>query len=219
MQSISGVNYKGQATQDDYQRLYYCAPPGGKQCGVPPCHCSKPPCDQCSADAKPAVRSGCEGDASSIKCKPPKGPMDYKGMSWPTITVKGTQETHFFAIGDWGGMDGTLRPIEGRPYVVAYSWGAQPGPSVFPRTRWNARHTKELCNHKQFITCFNSRGHSAGCPASCGYVSGVDDQPQQLVAAALKERAANTPPDFILNVGDNFYWGGIEKTCGTPMDQ
>jgi len=32
-------------------------------------------------------------------------------------------------------------------------------------------------------------------------------------------RALMKKPSYILNVGDNFYWGGIEKKCGTPMDQ
>jgi len=158
-------------------------------------------------------------DCDDIKCKPPKGPMDYKGMAWPTLVVEGDKEMHIFAIGDWGGMDGSLKPIEGRPYVVAYSWGAKPGPSVFPRTRWNLKHSKELCSHKQFIACFNSKGAGNDCPASCGYVKGVDDQPQQLVASALRERSGLNAPDFLLNVGDNFYWGGIEKNCGTPMSQ
>jgi hypothetical protein len=138
-------------------------------------------------------------------------------MSWPTLTYHGVQQMHIFAVGDWGGMDGSLNPIEGRPPIVAYSWGKEKGPSVFPRTRWNARHTVELCNHKQFITCFNTRGQD--CPASCGFVEGVDDKPQQLVAQAMESRAALSRPQYILNVGDNFYWGGIEKTCGTPMNQ
>ena len=127
--------------------------------------------------------------------------------------IEGDKEMHIFAIGDWGGMDGFLKPIEGRPYVVAYSWGAKPGPSVFPRTRWNYYHTKELCSHKQFIACFNSKGGGHDCPASCGYVKGVDDQPQQLVASALRERSGLNAPDFLLNVGDPC-GDATAATCG-----
>lgn len=143
--------------------------------------------------------------------------MDYKGMTWPTMTFTGAQQMHIFCIGDWGGMDGKLNPIEGRPPLIAYDWGAQAGPSVFPRTRWNRYHTVELCNHEDFVQCYKTRG--TDCPVSCGFVAGVDDQPQQLVAKAMQERAKINEPQYLLNVGDNFYWGGIEKTCGTPMDE
>lgn len=216
MRTIAGVDYRS-ASREDFQRLYFCAPPGGKTCGTPPCSCSKPPCNTCVANQ--ARKKACSTDENSIACKPPKGPLDYKGMTWPTITVNGEQEKHIFAIGDWGGMDGSLNPIEGRPHVVAYKWGARPGPSVFPRTRWDLNHYEQLCSHKQFIACFNSRGDGPDCPESCGYVKDVDDQPQQLVANAVKDRAAISAPDYFLNVGDNFYWGGIEKNCGTPMDE
>jgi hypothetical protein len=61
------------------------------------------------------------------------------------------------------------------------------------------------------------------CPSNVGdfiaITQGIDDQPQILVAKSLKMRAAKMDPAFILNVGDNFYWGGIEKTCGTPMNE
>lgn len=217
MQLITGMD-RTQGTRDDFQRMYFCSPPGGKACGSPPCSCSKPPCDTCfGGGSQGSKRAGCTPDSTSIDCKPPSGPMDYKGMTWPTMTIDGTQEMHIFAIGDWGGMDGSLNPIENRPELVAYSWGKRKGGSVFPRTRWNIHHTVELCSHKQFLECFESKGSK--CPASCGYVSGVDDQPQQMVAKAMKERARVNEPQYILNVGDNFYWGGIEKTCGTPMDQ
>mmetsp|Transcript_67589 Transcript_67589/g.200989 ORF Transcript_67589/g.200989 Transcript_67589/m.200989 type:complete len:619 (-) Transcript_67589:131-1987(-) len=220
MKEIAGVDYK-QATQDDFQKLHYCAPPGGKQCGSPPCHCSKPPCDKCVTGGQPAHKpptAECGANSTNLKCGPPKTALGYKGRAWPPMSFEGEREMHIFAIGDWGGMDGTLNPIEGRPRVVAYSWGAQPGPSVFPRTRWDLNHDNLLCSHREFITCFENRGQSP-CPADCGFVDGVDDRPQLLVANALKARAAEKDPQFLLNVGDNFYWGGIEKTCGTPMDE
>eukprot|EP00930_Biecheleria_cincta_P097589 TRINITY_DN89293_c0_g1_i1.p1 TRINITY_DN89293_c0_g1~~TRINITY_DN89293_c0_g1_i1.p1 ORF type:complete len:739 (+),score=113.48 TRINITY_DN89293_c0_g1_i1:133-2349(+) len=222
MKVIAGVDF-ADATQDDFQRLYFCAPPGGKgeNCGVGPCQCSKPPCNTCYGGAPPQPkRPGCEdggADVDTMKCKPPAMPMDYKGKEWPAMTVSGPGPFHFFSVGDWGGMDGSLNPIEGRIKLIAYPQGAKAGPSVFPRTRWNKRHTVELCGHKEFVACYASDG--ANCLPGCGFVKGVDDQPQILVANSMKARAAKNDPKFVLNVGDNFYWGGIEKTCGTPMDQ
>lgn len=114
-------------------------------------------------------------------------------------------------------MDGTLNPIEGRTQLIAYPAGVRSGPSVFPRTRWNKAHSQQLCNHTEFVECYKTMGQS--CALGCGFVKGIDDQPQLLVANSFKVRAAKKEPAFILNVGDNFYWGGIEKTCGTPMDE
>lgn len=143
--------------------------------------------------------------------------------------IKGVSEMHIFLIGDWGGLDGTLDTTQGRPELIAYDWGRQPGPSVFPRSRWNKKHTEQICSHKEFVECFNTLG-DAPCIEGCGFVKNVDDKPQLLVAEAFKARAALKDPQllegkahkamgsrYILNVGDNFYWGGIEKTCGFPM--
>jgi len=48
------------------------------------------------------------------------------------------------------------------------------------------------------------------------YVHGVDDRAQLLVAAQMRARATVAPPDYILNAGDNFYWGGVDGMCGGP---
>ena len=180
MPSIAGVKY-GQGTLADFQRLYYCAPPGkDKFCGLPPCSgCSNPPCNDCFAGHQlyASLRPGCDGNNRGVGCVPPKSAMGYKGQHWPTSVIYGTQEMHIFAIGDWGGMDGSLDTNEGRPNIVAYDWGKRPGPSVFPRSRWNKAHTVKLCGHKQLVQCFNTRGQPP-CIPECGHVPGVDDNPQ-----------------------------------------
>jgi len=47
-------------------------------------------------------------------------------------------------------------------------------------------------------------------------VEGVDDCAQQRVAQQMDLRARIRHVDYILNVGDNFYWGGVKAHCGSP---
>lgn len=64
------------------------------------------------------------------------------------------------------------------------------------------------------FTAPNHRGEGHDCPQDCGYVNGIDDKAQLLVAAQVKARAGKNSPQYFLNVGDNFYFGGVHQTCG-----
>eukprot|EP00411_Alexandrium_monilatum_P123200 CAMPEP_0175635788 /NCGR_PEP_ID=MMETSP0097-20121207/1868_1 /TAXON_ID=311494 /ORGANISM="Alexandrium monilatum, Strain CCMP3105" /LENGTH=577 /DNA_ID=CAMNT_0016941429 /DNA_START=8 /DNA_END=1742 /DNA_ORIENTATION=+ len=145
----------------------------------------------------------------------PGTPLGYDGRAWTNMVVSGAGPHHAFAIGDWGGMDGAFEPGGGHHRIIAYPGGHTPGPHVFPRNRFNKAHSVVLCDHKPLVGCYAS--HGAQCPAACGYVEGVDDKAQLLVARAFNARAGRNRPKFVMNVGDNFYWGGLEVDCGTPM--
>lgn len=69
-----------------------------------------------------------------------------------------------------------------------------------------------LPNH---YTAPNKRGFGMPCPQNCGYVNGIDDRAQILVANVMKQRAGISNPQYVLNVGDNFYWSGIEEGCAS----
>jgi len=226
MKSVTGIDWED-GTEADFQRLYFCGPPGGKsQCGLPPCNCSVPPCGTCYADGfkptKPVSRPGCKGEGG-IHCKPPAEAMGYKGLAWPNMNFSGTKEMHIFAIGDWGGLDGSHQPTGGRTSLSIYNGGKKKGPSVFPRDRKDRSTTVLLCHHFTFLQCYCDppcpTAINKECKPGCGFVKGVDDKAQLLVAKAMEARAAKVDPEYILNVGDNFYWGGIEKDCGTPMSE
>lgn len=77
---------------------------------------------------------------------------------------------------------------------------------VFAIGDWGA----VLPNH---YTAPNKRGHGRKCPQNCGYVYGIDDKAQILVANVMKARAGSSNPQYVLNVGDNFYWAGIREQC------
>lgn len=159
-------------------------------------------------DEDTLASSGEKSKAWTWSKGPPEFGMAYNGIAWDDMIVSDSKEkTHILAIGDWGGMDGSFLPDEGRPQIVLYPGGASPGPHIFPRSRMH-------CPHKVFVDCY---WPGKQCDPECGFAPGVDDNTQLLVAKHFKARAAKVSPEYILNVGDNFYWGGIEKSCGSPM--
>jgi hypothetical protein len=51
------------------------------------------------------------------------------------------------------------------------------------------------------------------------FVTGLDDFPQQQVAAVMAQRAMWVDPDYVINVGDNFYWAGVDQECCTTQGE
>lgn len=50
------------------------------------------------------------------------------------------------------------------------------------------------------------------------FVNGADDVAQRKVADQMRWHSERDRVDYILNVGDNFYWGGLDTTCGQGME-
>jgi len=123
------------------------------------------------------------------------------------MIIHGSETMTFMILGDWGGMDGAIAPENGGSRMVQYNGGMQPGPHVFA-------HRPSGCTDGEMSLCFNARGGN-GCLPKCGYNDTVDHEPALLVAEQMKKKAKVSKPKFVLNVGDNFYWGGIPLVCGS----
>lgn len=136
--------------------------------------------------------------------EPPKEVQEYNGVAWPTMKIADQKkEYHMFAIGDWGSLVGT-NPGQ----MVQYKGGHTNGPHTMARWRGG-------CNTDTMRSCF--AGES--CPKSCNYVPDADYRAQVNVATTMKKFAKERQPDLYINVGDNFYWGGVNTACGTPMNK
>ena len=139
---------------------------------------------------------------------PPSNVKAHNGAAWETMRISGTDVKHIFAVGDWGSLMGTG---SGAPKaIIQYKGGHTPGPHTM------ARHRGAGCTTKDMTGCM---GYTAMCPQNCFFDPKIDLHAQSLVAEQMKKRAPQSNPDFVLNVGDNFYWGGIETECGHPMSQ
>jgi len=49
------------------------------------------------------------------------------------------------------------------------------------------------------------------------YIWPTDQDCQWSVARVMADRAPVSKPEYILNMGDNFYWGGVEDYCGADI--
>lgn len=134
--------------------------------------------------------------AFTPKSKPekPTNVQALNGVEWPSVCI-GESTSKFFTIGDWGGVCG---------------WGNQ-----------------NVCK-KGVKPAMCSCGPDCGdegkpCPMpnrpGGAYNKDIDGIAQRLVSDRMLARQqdlkkAGTPARFILNVGDNFYPGGIDTHCG-----
>jgi len=119
---------------------------------------------------------------------PPKPPLpaevqDLNGFAYPAACYELKDENHFFVIGDWGGMCGWGLGNDkcGTDAVWADDWGQHSSMEVRP---------------------MKNRGQ---------HIQGIDDSAQQRIAVAMGNIAEQTPPEFVVSVGDHFYPGGIAE--------
>eukprot|EP00438_Fugacium_kawagutii_P010847 Skav222091 [mRNA] locus=scaffold2165:217269:221533:- [translate_table: standard] len=167
---------------------------GGPSCGGAAADTYQPPAYKGPSVMKVQPRGGMD---------PPTHVQQYNGVAWPTMKITDDKEHHIYAIGDWGALLGT-NPGQ----MVQYRGGHSPGPHTM--ARWRG-----ACDTDTMMGCFAGQA----CPDSCHYSPEIDYRAQVKVADALKKRAQETKPDFFINVGDNFYWGGVNTDCGTPMNK
>mmetsp|Transcript_62118 Transcript_62118/g.161073 ORF Transcript_62118/g.161073 Transcript_62118/m.161073 type:complete len:550 (+) Transcript_62118:70-1719(+) len=125
----------------------------------------------------------------------PANAQSHNGIEWPAVCFPDSV-SRFLTIGDWGGVCGwgdQNKCLEGVvPPVCAPGTEGEPGkPCPMPNRPGNT------------------------------YIHEIEGRAQSLVSNRMLARAkelkkANTPSRFIVNVGDNFYPGGIDAHCGKP---
>lgn len=115
-------------------------------------------------------------------------PQIRNGFEYPSMCVD-EEDAHFFAIGDWGGFEiGHNGKDDAR---------TNNGDTVSPNK--------------------NAKYGAAGDITGNRYTwdPAIDGQAGRLVANAMNELAKTKKPRFVLNVGDSFYWGGLQEVgCG-----
>lgn len=167
---------------------------GGPSCGGASADTYEAPAYQGPSVLKVGRRGGMD---------PPKTVQQYNGVEWPAMKITEDKEHHIYAIGDWGSLVGT-NPGS----MIQYRGGHTGGPHTMARWRGS-------CDTDTMMGCFGGQD----CPKSCHYSPEIDYRAQVKVADAIKKRAPDTKPDLFINVGDNFYWGGVNTDCGTPMNK
>lgn len=125
----------------------------------------------------------------------PANANDYRGKAWPDVCYD-DDEAHFFAVGDWGGV---------------CSFDEQQGNKC------------DSHSNPYKIDTYNTTGKPYPMPTRAGTITiDVDMVAQSLVADRMKDKAQELKqlgkePKFVVNVGDNFYPGGIDAHCDNGL--
>ncbi|CAE7226818.1 PAP17 [Symbiodinium natans] len=118
---------------------------------------------------------------------------------------------HFFVIGDWGGVidwfDRDANFVPGVLFNITFDCCRRYAKATHPYTvevksPKTADHTKKV-----FASHHRKKVNSS------------DTWAQFNVSRWMCYYAKKWDPEFIVNLGDNFYWGGLNVQCGAPMDQ
>jgi hypothetical protein len=133
----------------------------------------------------------------------PTKALQYNGISAPERCYEGDGEEHFFILGDYGGITCNDRSgTDGKRDPWSYTCGR--------RDSGENRGRKDV-----YVKCAdNTKDH----PERGRHFTPSDAKPQFFVADQMRTAALTSKPRFILNGGDNFYFGGIDLRCGLPMD-
>jgi len=122
--------------------------------------------------------------------------MAKNGIEWPSVCYP-TSESRFLTVGDWGGACGWGKDNKCTPGVIPPICAGGPGAG--------------------------DPGKPCPMPNRHGgvYIPQIEARAQRLVSDRMLARATQlqeqgTPAQFVINVGDNFYPGGIDEHCGNP---
>lgn len=124
----------------------------------------------------------------------PANAQGHNGVVWPTLCVDNAHEAVWLGLGDWGGMCGfngaTCQDgVVNKDCKYEYHESALPGQPCLFALPDRVQNPKLEGNMQQRIS---------------GLMSKRNDD--------LKKKG--TPPQFIVNAGDNFYPGGVDVHCG-----
>merc|ERR1712048_800819 len=124
---------------------------------------------------------------------PPTSALQYNCIEWPEMCVEDAESSNFFIMGDYGGI--TCGDVSmGRD---PNGWTCKKGQGTYVKAADNTH------DH-------GDRGR---------YMLPSDTHPQHLVAARMNERFTTSQPKYVINGGDNFYFGGLDIRCGVPMGE
>eukprot|EP00928_Gymnodinium_smaydae_P070053 TRINITY_DN53996_c0_g1_i1.p1 TRINITY_DN53996_c0_g1~~TRINITY_DN53996_c0_g1_i1.p1 ORF type:complete len:678 (+),score=162.60 TRINITY_DN53996_c0_g1_i1:185-2218(+) len=159
----------------------------------------------CAATAAAASAAVLEPAAKKqAKCRPqaqwpdvPKFALEHNGISWPELCYEGDDEEHVFVIGDYGGITCGHRSA---------------------KTHWRDPNGWACHSRRKGVYAMSADNTKDHPGRGRSMIRGIDDHPQWSVAQMMKRYAPKMKPRYVLNGGDNFYFGGLDTHCGVPMD-